>query len=664
MLAAIDGTAVGFAVAAVVAVSAWIAGDTIAAAWIAAAVAVTTAVTVAVAASRRAALPRDVERRAPACENLVVTAAELLDDPARVEPGIGELVCAHAARRLNALDVRAVFPVGRAVFRSITAAGIAIAIVGATRARPLHRTAPGAAAAGTSKPATVAHVTVTVHPPAYAAQPDRTLHDPSDVEALSGSVLHVVAETTATNATLETIDGRQPLVAGTDGWSGTVTLGRDGFIALQADNGPRRLIGLVADVDHPPLVHVTKPGRDLFVPDGNRHLAIDVDAEDDLGLSSLHLAYTKVSGSGEDFTFGEGAVPVALTKADDRHWHATADWDLAPLKLAAGDMVVYHGVASDRRPGAPAVESDAFIVQVLTPNQAALGGFSIDDDPNKYALSQRMVILKTEKLLAKKTAMSTADYLDEAMGIAAEERQVRAMFVFMLGGEFEDAAVGDTLNEVAEAESEGDIAAGRLHNQARVDLGLATRLMSSASSSLAVPDVTAALKSEKSALDAIQRAFTKDRYLLRALSSFERIDLTRRLGGTLTNLARGTRPAAAPEPPAAIEALRKLLARMATAAAQNGHDRAATLTTIAEDCVRADPASAPLRDVATALTQAATEATTAGSDHPALDKAATALAAIIRASSQDAPAAASADLRRLNGALADAAKSSRSGGSR
>ena len=71
------------------------------------------------------------------------------------------------------------------------------------------------------------------------------------------------------------------------------------------------------------------------------------------------------------------------------------------------------------------------------------------------------------------------------MGIGAEERQVRAMFVFMLGGEFEDAAIGDTLNEVAEAESEGDIAAGRLRNQARVDLGTATRQMSSASTSLA-----------------------------------------------------------------------------------------------------------------------------------------------------------------------------------
>jgi hypothetical protein len=661
-LAVIDGIAQGCALAGVVALVAWIAGVDVTAGWMALVVLGTAVVTIAVAASRRTALPREVERRAPSCDNLVVTATELLNDPARVDPGIGALVCRHAAQRLTALDSRSVFPIARPIGRSLVAIGVAAAIIVATHAWPLHR--GGSTAVTASTAAAIAHVTVTIHPPAYTAEPDRTVQDPTDIEALTGSVLHVVATTTASAATLETVDGRQPLVSSANGLSADVTLARDGFLALQADQGPRRLIGLIADVDHPPLIHVTKPGRDLFVPDGNRRLAIEIDAEDDLGLATLRLAYTKVSGSGEDFTFGEGEVPVTLTKVDDRHWHAVADWNLASLKLAPSDMVVYRGSASDRRPGATAVDSDAFIVQVMTPNQAALGGFSIDDDPNKYALSQRMVILKTERLLAKKSSLAAADYLDEAMGIAAEERQVRAMFVFMLGGEFEDANVGDALNEVAEAESEGDIAAGHLRNQARVDLGLATRYMSTASSSLGVPDVDSALKSEKSALDAIQRAFTKDRYLLRALSSIERIDLTRRLGGTLTNLAHGPRPAATPEAPEATETLRKLLARVAAAASLSSRDRAAALTTLAEDCVRADPTSAPLREVATALGQAATEATSSATEHPALDKAATALAAIIRTSSPDASPATSSDLRRLNGALTDAAKTGRPGGVR
>jgi hypothetical protein len=369
-----------------------------------------------------------------------------------------------------------------------------------------------------------------------------------------------------------------------------------------------------------------------------------------------------VSGGGENFTFGQGDIPIAITKTDDRHWRATVDWNLANLALAPGDMVVYRAIASDRRPDAAPTESDAFIVQILSPNQTDVGGFSVDDDPNKYALSQRMVVLKTEKLLAKKPTMAAADYADEAMNIAAEERQVRAMFIFMLGGEFEDAAIGDALNEVTEAESEGDIAAGRLRNQARVDLATATRLMSRASTSLNLPDVATALTAEKAALDAIQRAFSKDRYLLRAMSSQERVDLSRRLGGALTDLARTPRPVAAPEPPATVTTLRRLLGRLTLAGgAQSAGARSAALLAIADDCLRADPASAALRDVAAAIELAAHEPVGADGSRPALDRATAALAAIVRASSPETPDAAPADLHRLNGALAGAASR---GGSR
>jgi hypothetical protein len=673
-LAAVNGGAIGFALAGGMVLALWIGGYLPTIPLVAVAVAGSIAASVALATSRRASLPFEVERRAPRCHNLVVTAAELLGDPARVSPEIGTLVCQHAAIRLDTLKPRAVFPLGRAVLRSLVAAIGCLAILGATRARPLHPMGRGRAA--NDGGAAIRHITITIYAPEYAGLPDRTLRDPVDVEALAGSRLRVLVDSNATAVTLETIDGRQSLRPASGSFSGDVGVSRDGYLSLQpvegAIAGTRRTIGLVADPDHPPVIHITKPGRDLFVPVGRERVSIDLEAEDDLGLASLRLAYTKASGAGENFEFGEGEVPITITRTDDRHWRASVDWSLGTLSLAPGDLVVYRGIATDRRPGTVPVESDAFIVQVLTPNQASVDGFAGDDDPNKYALSQRMVILKTERLLTKRGTLPAAEFADEALNIAAEERQVRAMFVFMLGGEFEDAAVGDTLNEVTEAESEGDIAAGRLRNQARVDLASATRRMSSASASLAVPDVPTALTAERAALDDIQRAFTKDRYLLRAMSSSERVDLSRRLGGTLTGVARGPRPTAAAEPPATTAELRRLLARLAAAsggdAVSSGPSgqseqsvRSAALAAIADDCLRADPSSPALRDVAATLTQAASGRAAAAGSPPLLDRATAALAAIIRVSSPDAPATVSADLRRLNGALADAAKS---GGSR
>jgi hypothetical protein len=612
--------------------------------------------------SRRQALPAEIERRAPGCDNLVVTAAELLDEPARVRSDIGALICRHAAVRLGQLETTRVFPLRPALGRAAGAAVLCVAALGLARLHPTGATADGRRP-DSSLPVAIRHITVTVHPPEYSGLADRTLRDPTNIEALAGSRLNVAVDAEAAAVELETMDGRLALQPSHGGFDGAVTVTRDGFLSFAPTRGEatgaHRSIGLIADPDHPPLVRLTEPGKDLFVADGNRQIAVALQAEDDLALASLRLTYTKVSGSGENFTFGEGEVPLTITKTDDRHWSSAARWNLAPLALVPGDMVVYRGLAADHRPGAPPVESDAFIVQVLTPNQADLGGFAVDEDPNKYALSQRMVILKTERLLAKKATLAASDYADEALGIGAEERQVRAMFIFMLGGEFEDAAIGDQLNEVAEAESEGDIAAGRLRNQARVDLAAATRKMSSASALLSVPDVAPALADEKTALDAIQRAFSKDRYLLRALSVQERVDLTRRLGGTLTGLAQGPRPIAAPEPPATTTTLRRLLARLAAERTDESPMRPTRLAAIADDCRRADPASPALRDVAALVGQMAAAS---ASDAPAaLDRATAALAAIVRASSPDAPTAPSSDVRRLGGALADAG---RGGGSR
>ena len=58
----------------------------------------------------------------------------------------------------------------------------------------------------------------------------------------------------------------------------------------------------------------------------------------------------------------------------------------------------------------------------------------------------------------------------------------------MMGGELEDIAAEASgtleLNEVAEAEAEGDLLAGRLQNQGRMDMMRAIRAMSRASAAL------------------------------------------------------------------------------------------------------------------------------------------------------------------------------------
>ncbi len=74
-------------------------------------------------------------------------------------------------------------------------------------------------------------------------------------------------------------------------------------------------------------------------------------ATDDFGLQSLELRYTKVSGSGEQFEFEEGALPLTIARESGRAWQARTDLALSKFGLAPGDAMIYRFVGRDERPG-------------------------------------------------------------------------------------------------------------------------------------------------------------------------------------------------------------------------------------------------------------------------------------------------------------------------
>jgi len=646
-IGALRGAAVGFALAAVLLLAGAHRGQTARAAAITAALVVAGAAIAATLAARHRVATL-IERRTADSRNLVFTAAELIDRPDAAAPYVATRVLRDATQLTSSLDLRQIFPSGTA------AAGLTAGLVIWSGAIAIASYANYASRSGPSseRAAAIFTIDVEVTPPDYAARPVQVLHDPARIEALAGSRLRLTVTADATGVTIDTISASQPLVAAGRTFSTTVLADADGYLAFEpkaanGSRGTRRLVGLSVTPDQSPRVRLTAPGKDMIVRSGQIVLPFAIEADDDLGLASLRLLYTRISGSGENFTFTEGEVPVTVSRPSDRAWAATGSWALAPLKLEPGDMVIYRGVATDRRPGSPPAESDRFIVEIAAPGAMAGEGFAIDDRMDKYAISQQMVILNTERLMAKRASLSDDDFRREAEGIAAEQRQVRAEFVFMLGGELADLGIDlTTLNEEVEAAGEADLAAGRMANQGRADLLRAIRFMSVAAARLAERDLVAALPTERDALTYLQRAFSRSRYLLRTLSERERLDLSRRLTGVLAALDRSSRPAAEPPPDPHIMAVRRALADMAALAADANRGApgvAARAATLAEQVLRIDPSSAPIRDVAGAIALAS------------WDQAATGLAAIARASLPADPAHASnPELDALAGALADA----------
>lgn len=666
LVAGLQGAAAGALAAALVML---VARDGVIAAAVGAVVVVAGAAVRARQVSRsRPGVAYAVERAAPECRNIVITAAELIDRPERVRPEIGGRVCRDAARAAARLDLRRLFPAGRAASMFLAAVAMWAAAGWLATARPaspalLPATGDGGGPAGPS----VVALTADIIPPDYAGRAAETLENPAELRALLGSRIRLRVSADAASISIARIEGTATVSRDETGtFSTEFEADRSGYVTVEprapdGTAGSPRLLTLVVEPDLAPRVRLTEPGQDLFLPDASSRLPVTVEAEDDLGLATLAVTYTKVTGSGENFDFVSGEVPLERSRPSTRAWTASGALDLGALDLEPGDMVVYRGVAADRRPGAPPVESDAFIVEILAPGEAAAAGFAIDDQRDRYALSQRMVLIKTERLAAERPAMSQAELLESAQVIAAEQRQVRAEFVFMMGGELTDFAEDADpfiLHEEDEAHGEADIAAGRLVNQGRAELTRAVRAMSVAAAALVDGSLDDALDAERVALEALQNAFSSSRYILRTLSERESIDLDRRLSGALGDVAGGSLPAPARSADAGGDALRGVLADLLALTAQPPEDRPASRAVgLAQRVLAIDPARDDLRAVASALTDAARAIDVSNLEAAAghLDRAATGLTTAARAAATAAPDA-SPDPRttQLLGARADA----------
>jgi len=659
--AAATGVAIGLAVAAPLVLVALLNGVSVR-------VAVFMGLAVAMAGSVIAWARRDrtegaiaaaIEAKAPHCRNVIVTAAALLKDQGRTPTAVCRVVMFDAAARARTLRPAALMPwtrpashlIGGAV---IFASAFLVTIPGAAALLP------GLTTEASSAPS-VSSVRATMTPPAYTGLSSETVTDPERLSALAGSQVALVIAGGGTRMSIETAEGTSAATKNSDGdFAASMTVKADGFVAITPFDdagvaGPRRLIGLTSTPDRPPVPRVILPGKDLFLREATEQLKIAVDATDDLGLRSLKLAYTKVAGVGESFTFTEGDTPLTIARASERQWSGTGSIDLAAMSLEVGDMIVYRAVAADARPGAKTVESDAFIVEIVSASEAMAEGFSIDDTSDKYALSQQMVILKTERLIAKtatRPAPSSEAILEEAMMIAAEQRSVRAELVFMTGGHFED--------EFVEAAHEHEIADGRLDNSGRADLGRAIREMSRASAELTEGNVKVALEAEEAALVAMQRALSRRRFILRTLTERESIDDTRRLTGTLSDLARTRRAIADPDVRHAVIALRQGLAQLAELAAKPSLSRtdADAVTTVTAHLLKTAAGDRATVDVVAVLSKAG-EAMTAHREEEAraaLTDAANRIGTLLRKAAPASVAGDGRERRRLKGALAEALK--------
>ncbi len=536
----------------------------------------------------RSAVVRTVERADAQSRNLIATADELSSGALIAKPFIRDRVQAEASALLATIDTNRLFPVHRLALLLLTAAAawVLVAAFRQPQARPANLSAsdnPGSI--GATRDAM--RVTVRVEPPSYTHIAPTVTVDPWQIDAVEHAVIRITIETRGA-VTVEA-GGERHQLSTVDGGrvEHALIATRSGYVLVANSGGARRMMPLSVTPDALPSVKLAAPGRDLVYGGGNPRIAFTAQATDDFGLRSLTLRYTKVSGSGEQFSFIDGEIPLAISRNGERDWKGSAARTLADLALAEGDMLVYRAVAADQRPGGGEGSSDAFYIEVSKLGVAAGDAFTLPEQETRYALSQQMLIVKTDRLNQRRAALNDAEFAEAAQSLAVEQRMIRSEFVFMLGGEIED--------EEVEAEQSVEIQAGRLVNRGQRDIRAATVAMSQAEKLLTGANTVEALKAERAAVEALQRAFARDRYILRALASRSQLDFTRRLTASAADALGWRRQlAAASENRVAIQ-LQSLVQGL------GGVSTREQLEVLAELAVRTDPESATLRSIAADL---------------------------------------------------------------
>lgn len=551
----------------------------------------------------RARAAQRLEQVRPESRNLIVTAEELLRSPREVRSPIVHRVVRHAAEHVSGASPGDVVPLGRPAILCAVALVAWLAAVAGVPERAAIAVRDAAVRTGLvpqPSPGPL-RLSAILEAPEYLRVPVEELQNPERLQAVAGTRLSLTIAGGDHDVSVRL--GSTPLetTRTPEGVNARVILRETTYLVVEAAaREQRRLVPVVVTPDRAPAIRIEQPGKDLLLPDAAATIPVAATATDDFALASLELRFTKVSGSGEQFEFEEGTVPLQLTRDSERAWTGRAALVLPQMNLQPGDSVVYRVVGADRRPGQAGIAaSDTFFVEVAGPDQVTLAGFELPPDRERYALSQQMILLKIQRLRARQPSMAREEAAEEAAAIAVEQRSVRANFVFLTGGHVED--------EEEEAAHSHEIQEGRLAHTARQEINAAIQHMSRVEQALVAGDIGAALPPARAAVEALQRAFGRNRYLLRTLPVRSRLDPSRRLSGERDEAEDWRREIeaseAAPGAVAAREILTGLLDLAPAVAAGPGTVDAARLTILAERALAVDAGSEEWQQISRTLMQ-------------------------------------------------------------
>ncbi|HEX8243587.1 MAG TPA: hypothetical protein VF541_08830, partial [Longimicrobium sp.] len=192
----------------------------------------------------------------------------------------------------------------------------------------------------------------------------------------------------------------------------------------------RRVVPVTVTPDRAPDVQLTAPEADLVLASGHGRIPIRATAADDWGVGPFALSWSRTRGSGETFQYVEGTWPFASLRRAGKTASGELVLDLDAMRLEPGDVIHVRAVATDRNDvtGPGESVSRTRMIRIARPEEMdrvnTEVGFPMEM-PKDPLLSQRMLVIRTERLRAQRGRIPDAEFRAKAAEIAEDQERLR-----------------------------------------------------------------------------------------------------------------------------------------------------------------------------------------------------------------------------------------------
>jgi hypothetical protein len=471
-----------------------------------------------------------IEERIPTLEYSLVTAMEHAGSPFSL--GMEERIEREEVGRVTVRALR------RTVSNAVGALAIGALLLYISPSAAFGRAGLfpnlGASRSGPKGPlgSRLAVISARVTPPQYTGERPTELNDPSSIPALVGSRIVIIGEGSASGIS-GALPGNSLQASQSDaGWTISLVMpGKPAALTLK-DRTHERIVVLDPRADAPPKIALTSPTKDTTLRSAQIVINLDATATDDIGLRGAYFEYLITTGSGEIFNARTVTTPI-VSFGGSRRGSIRAALDLASLKLKQGDVVSIRAIAQDGNtlsgPGTATSDTRTFRIARAEEYDSVAVDPGAPLPVDTAAVSQRMLIMMTEKLVKEKKAITRQELVRRSGEIGDLEDRIRKRVEEILyelegGGEEAGEEVGTPPDPSKTLEGEESDQVRSVQNP---DLSEAFNALWAAVRSLQIAEPDSALPPMRVALKALDRARLANRLYLRGMPPKVVVDIAR-----------------------------------------------------------------------------------------------------------------------------------------